>query len=150
MIVSGSELSDNKFNNDLVSKYNNIFMSAGFHPCMANSFKDEDLVFLENIINSNRKVVAVGEIGLDYYYGSDNKEKQIIFFKEEGEKMLSCLPQKEKRELNKQNVTEKTTNKTVSERTRWTWKLPSIAATRLHREQPRGKGTAGTGAGEAG
>lgn len=59
--------------------------------------------------------------------------------------MLSCLPQKGKRELNKQNVTEKTTNKTVSERTRWTWKLPSIAATGLHRE-PRGQGTAGTGA----
>lgn len=64
--------------------------------------------------------------------------------------MLSCLPQKEKRELNKQNVTEKTTNKTVSERTRWTWKLPSIAATGLHREQPRGQGTAGTGAGGGG
>lgn len=83
LIVSGSELSDNKFNNDLVSKYDNIFMSAGFHPCMADSVKDEDLVFLENIINSNKKVVAVGEIGLDYYYGSDNKEKQIILFRKQ-------------------------------------------------------------------
>ena len=83
LIVSGSELFDNEFNNDLVSRYNNIFMSAGFHPCMADSVKDEDLVFLENIINSNKKVVAVGEIGLDYYYGSDNKENQIMLFRKQ-------------------------------------------------------------------
>lgn len=81
LIVSGSELSDNKFNDDLVSRYDDIFMSAGFHPCMVDSVKEEDFVFLEDILINNKKVVAIGEIGLDYYYGSDNKDAQISLFR---------------------------------------------------------------------
>lgn len=80
-VVGGSEFEDNRLNNDLVSRYENVYMSAGFHPCMADTVTEEDLVFLEEIIKNNKKVVAIGEIGLDYYYGKDNKDLQISLFR---------------------------------------------------------------------
>lgn len=80
-IVGGSDTIDNRLNNDLVSRYDNVYMSAGFHPCMADTVTDEDFVFLEEIVEKNEKVVAIGEIGLDYYYGKENKDLQISLFR---------------------------------------------------------------------
>lgn len=81
LIVSGSDREDNKFNTKLVDRFSNIFISVGFHPCMASDVTDDDFNFLEDIIKSCNKVVAIGEIGLDYHYGKDDKEKQIELFK---------------------------------------------------------------------
>lgn len=64
---------------ELSNKYDNIYIALGIHP--ENCF--DNLDELNNIINSqhnNKKLVAIGEIGLDYYYGKDNKEKQIEVF----------------------------------------------------------------------
>ena len=80
-IVGGSDFEDNVLNKELVSKYENVFMSAGFHPCVADSFNDDSISLLENVICSCDKVVAIGEIGLDYFYGKDNRDKQIDLFK---------------------------------------------------------------------
>ena len=69
---------------ELSKKYNNIYVCLGIHP----SCIDEDINELEKIIKDNllnKKFIAIGEIGLDYYYGKDNKEKQINVF----EKQLS-------------------------------------------------------------
>ena len=43
---------------------------------------DADLKKLEEDIH-NSKVVGIGEIGLDYYWTKDNKDKQILFFKKQ-------------------------------------------------------------------
>ena len=43
---------------------------------------DEDLKRLETLIKTNQKIVGIGEIGLDYHYGTD-KEKQKKLFKEQ-------------------------------------------------------------------
>lgn len=47
----------------LAQKYEQIYATAGFHPHNASEY-DEDL--LRNFLN-NKKVIAIGEIGLDYY-----------------------------------------------------------------------------------
>lgn len=36
---------------------------------------------LEKLIMNNKKIVGIGEIGLDYHYTKENKEKQISLFK---------------------------------------------------------------------
>ncbi len=46
----------------------------GFHPCDINDVTEEDYVYLETCIK-NKEIVALGEIGLDYYW--DNVERAI-------------------------------------------------------------------------
>lgn len=59
---------------------NDLFDCAvGFHPEDANTITDEDLLMLAEILK-HPKVVALGEIGLDYYWVQDNKEKQQELF----------------------------------------------------------------------
>ena len=52
---------------ELVKKYDIVYGALGFHPTELDEVNDEDFDWLESIIN-NDKIVAVGEIGLDYHY----------------------------------------------------------------------------------
>ena len=62
---------------ELGKKYNNYLLPAiGYHPENVSEF---DFEFLEKILKGN-KVFAIGEIGLDYYWVKDNKEKQKEIF----------------------------------------------------------------------
>ena len=79
LIVGGSEREDNKLNMDLINQYDNIYACVGFHPSMASSVTEEDFNDLEHYLKNN-KVIAIGEIGLDYYYGKDDMEQQKSLF----------------------------------------------------------------------
>ena len=65
---------------DIANKYPNIYLELGFHPSEANITTKEDLNWLKEIIKNNNKVVAIGEIGLDYHWEKDNKDKQKELF----------------------------------------------------------------------
>jgi TatD DNase family protein len=57
-----------------------IFGTFGIHPHESSS----DLASKDNIItkvNNNKKIIGVGETGLDFYYNHSDKEKQITSFK---------------------------------------------------------------------
>ncbi len=65
---------------NLSNEYPNYLLPAiGFHPECVDEF---DYEFLENKIKEN-KIYAIGEIGLDYYWVKDNKEKQKEIFKKQ-------------------------------------------------------------------
>ena len=73
---------DDRTNREILSmldKYENMYAAIGIHPENVNDFKEEDLKFVEDHINDN-KVIAIGEIGLDYHYGKEDKDKQIELF----------------------------------------------------------------------
>ena len=74
-INNGCDAQTNKEVLELVSIYPNMYGALGIHPENVNDYKDSDLDFIEKNI-SNKKIVAVGEIGLDYHYGNDAKEEQ--------------------------------------------------------------------------
>lgn len=80
LIVSGCDKEGIKDVINLISQYDNVFATIGFHPSEASSIKEEDISGLEDMIKNNSKVIGIGEIGLDYYYGKDNKEVQIELF----------------------------------------------------------------------
>ena len=80
IIVNGCDMKSNLEVLDLVKKYDIVYGALGFHPTELDEFKDEDLIWLEEHINDN-KIVAIGEIGLDYHYDNFDKNVQINIFK---------------------------------------------------------------------
>jgi len=78
-INNGCDSKTNKEVIHLCSKYPNIFGTLGIHPEYVDNYNIEDITYiLDNI--KNDKIIAIGEIGLDYYYTKENKEEQINLF----------------------------------------------------------------------
>lgn len=63
----------------LAQRYDHVFAQVGCHPEDCDSFTEDDLKELEKLAKED-KVVAIGEIGLDYYWRDDNKVKQKEVF----------------------------------------------------------------------
>jgi len=66
----------------LAQNWSNVFATIGTHPHEAKDFKDEDLSLYRDLAQ-NKKVVAIGEIGLDYYYDFTPRQKQIEVLKKQ-------------------------------------------------------------------
>ena len=79
VINNGINEETNKMVLNMAEKYPNFYAAIGYHPENVEEIEDWDLKLLESEIN-NPKVVAIGEIGLDYHYCSENKEKQKELF----------------------------------------------------------------------
>ena len=84
IIISGYSRDTIKETLDLIDKYYDVYATIGYHPSEADITTDRDLSLLEEQIK-HEKVVGIGEIGLDYHYGSDNKDKQIDLFRKQME-----------------------------------------------------------------
>lgn len=68
---------------ELIKEYDNLFISVGFHPEFVSEIKDEDYSWLREIVKSNSKIVAIGEIGLDYYWEKEKAEQQKEMFRKQ-------------------------------------------------------------------
>lgn len=62
------------------SNYDNVFVAVGIHPMDIKNHPKEALLKIEEMAKHD-KVVAIGEVGLDYYWNKDNVEDQINWFK---------------------------------------------------------------------
>ena len=82
MIINGYNNDINKEIIELSNKYKNVYAACGLNYDEVDKFSDEDLSDLEELIKHN-KISAIGEIGLDYYWTKDNKDKQIYFFEKQ-------------------------------------------------------------------
>ena len=78
-INNGCDSQTNREVLDKISKYDNMYGTLGIHPEYVDKYTLQDIKFIENNL-SNKKVIAIGEIGLDYYYTKDNKEAQNNLF----------------------------------------------------------------------
>ena len=63
----------------LISRYDIVYGAIGIHPESVNDYSQDDIEFIKKHINDS-KIVAVGEIGLDYHYSKDDRDKQIELF----------------------------------------------------------------------
>ena len=61
-------------------EYEDVYLTLGFHPDCATKVSDEDINWLRKILVENEKVIGVGEIGLDYHYGKEDKVLQLDLF----------------------------------------------------------------------
>lgn len=79
MITNGVDSNSNHEVIDICGKYANVYGTLGIHPENVDNVFDDDFLFIEKHI-SDLKIVGIGEIGLDYHFRSDNKEKQKEVF----------------------------------------------------------------------
>lgn len=79
LILNGIDKESNKEILELSKKYNNVYASLGYDHSVVDKITKEDIKLLDEQLN-NERVIAVGEIGLDYYWIKDNKEKQKELF----------------------------------------------------------------------
>ncbi len=82
IIVSGCEEKTIVEAIELSKKYDCVYVTIGYHPDQVDNVNDELLDKLREQLN-NPKVVGIGEIGLDYYWVKDNKDKQIELFEKQ-------------------------------------------------------------------
>ena len=66
-----------------IDNYNIVYATIGFHPDQASKYTDADLLKLRELCLKYKKIVGIGEIGLDYHYGKENRDEQIILFKKQ-------------------------------------------------------------------
>lgn len=82
IIVNGTDMQSNLEVLELVKKYDIVYGALGFHPTELNNFNYDNLDWLEEHID-DEKIVALGEIGLDYHYDNTNKELELDVFKKQ-------------------------------------------------------------------
>lgn len=83
IICIGTDHTDSLSARDFVSFYSNfdLYWSYGIHPSEYIKFR-EPLEFLKLILNNSKRLVAIGEVGLDYHYGDQDRDVQIKLFEE--------------------------------------------------------------------
>ena len=79
VVIPGVEPSGFQRIIDLCEKYENVYGAVGVHPEEVDTYSDETEKFIEECLK-HPKIVAVGEIGLDYYWDKSkiNRQKEIF------------------------------------------------------------------------
>ncbi len=78
-INNGCDNATNKEVLELVKKYEFMYGAIGIHPENVKDYKVSDINFIKENIKED-KIIAIGEIGLDYHYTKENKNEQIKLF----------------------------------------------------------------------
>jgi TatD DNase family protein len=84
VIVPGTDLKSSREAVLLADQHENIFACVGIHPHEASKAASQDLREIEKLCD-HPKVVAIGEIGLDYHYDFSPPEHQRKYFTEQME-----------------------------------------------------------------
>ncbi len=64
---------------ELINKYDNVYGMLGVHPSDAKDWDDSLINQIKDLCN-NKKIVAIGEIGLDYYWDKSFNDLQTDVF----------------------------------------------------------------------
>lgn len=79
IINCGCDLKSSLMSVNLAEKYDNIYAAVGVHPHEAEEVSDEDFQKIISLLD-NEKVIALGEIGLDFHYDFSPRDIQIEMF----------------------------------------------------------------------
>ncbi|MBN1787741.1 MAG: TatD family hydrolase [Sedimentisphaerales bacterium] len=76
-ITIGTDTEQNKKTVAVIEKYENIFGAVGIHPHYASDISADDIKETGKLAN-HKKIVAIGETGLDFHYNTSKKDAQKI------------------------------------------------------------------------
>lgn len=80
VIIPGVDLESSKAGVDLANKYERIYTQVGTHPHDAKYYNEEVREEYRKLAMENDKVVAIGEIGLDFHYDFSERDVQEKVF----------------------------------------------------------------------
>ena len=83
IVVPATDLASSAKVVELTKKYDVIYGTVGVHPLDSKEWRKEWIPLLEETVKNNQKIVAIGEIGLDYYYDYSPKSKQMEAFRDQ-------------------------------------------------------------------
>ncbi len=83
LIIPSAYPNDFEIVTELTEKYENIYGMLGVHPSEVNDWDDSLIKKISDSVSKNKKIVAIGEIGLDYYWDkSFNDLQKDVFIKQ--------------------------------------------------------------------
>ena len=83
VVNPGADIETSKSAVELSKKYDFIYAAVGVHPHDVSDLDDTAIDTIRNLAIENNKVVAIGEIGLDYYYDYSPRDSQKEWFKKQ-------------------------------------------------------------------
>lgn len=83
IINAGAGIESSKGAIKISNEHKNIYCTIGIHPEYVDKGENIDDLKRLYVDNKNAKIVAIGEIGLDYHYMKDNREAQMKLFKDQ-------------------------------------------------------------------
>tara|TARA_B100000941_G_scaffold285750_1_gene258222 strand:- start:1149 stop:1925 length:777 start_codon:yes stop_codon:yes gene_type:complete len=77
-------VTDKKYDNilQITKKYKNVYGTYGIHPHEAKNHNSINNDIILKRINISKKIIGIGETGLDFYYNHSDKDEQIRLFEE--------------------------------------------------------------------
>ena len=66
----------------IVNDYESVYGTYGIHPHEAKLHQHIKSDYIINKVNQNKKIIGIGETGLDFYYNHSEKKDQIYSFEE--------------------------------------------------------------------
>jgi len=81
IVTIGTTVQDSVQSVEFANKHENVYATVGIYPEFSENVTDDDLEKIKELAK-NEKVVAIGEIGLDYHRELYNKESQIMATRE--------------------------------------------------------------------
>jgi len=80
IVAVGADLESSRMAVELAAAHENIYAAVGIHPHDAHGISEADYAAIETLAMSSSKVVAIGEIGLDFYRDrSPRPEQELVF-----------------------------------------------------------------------
>lgn len=66
---------------ELSERFDKVYAAVGIHPEDVENLTEKGIQWLRDVAGTNKKILAIGEIGLDYHYPEPSKEVQIHWFR---------------------------------------------------------------------
>ncbi|MBR4748152.1 MAG: TatD family hydrolase [Abditibacteriota bacterium] len=82
ILVCGWDIPSGRQAADMAAAYPSVYAAAGVHPHDSESWSPEAAEDIREL-SAKGRIVAVGEIGLDYYYDLEFRESQLVCFREQ-------------------------------------------------------------------
>lgn len=76
LLVVGYDMDSSLKAIEIASKHNGIYAAVGFHPENLEGVSDEKLNQIKELAINNEKVIAIGEIGLDYHWYKEERDRE--------------------------------------------------------------------------